>query len=128
TDAFVFDDDLEVLRTWRPPSRPQIKLLPGFDPYVMAYADRSRYISGNHYGKVFKRVSGIIEPVILVDGWIVGAWKYSLERGKLPSEIFERIDDPQVKRAIDQATVRMADFLARADAESGRGDFEDVEE
>jgi hypothetical protein len=128
TEAFIFDDDLEALRTWRPPGRPQIKLLPGFDPYVMAYVERGRYISGDHYSKVFKKVSGIIEPVVIVDGWIVGAWKYSLERGKLVSEIFERIDNPQTKTAIDHAIAKMAEFLARADDESGRDDFEHVEE
>lgn len=116
-DAFILDEDMEALRKWRPPKRPQINLLPGFDPYVMAYIDRGRYIHPDHYGKVFKGVSGIIEPVVLVDGQIVGRWKYSLMRGKLASEIFGPIDSPQVSREIENAAKRMAEVLVRADAE-----------
>jgi predicted transcriptional regulator len=127
-DAYIFEDDRAALEEWRPPDGPQVKFLPGFDQYVMAYADRGRFISPEHYGKVFKRVSGIIEPVVLVDGWIVGTWKYSLVKGKLASDIFERIGDPGVKRALDKAAGQLTDFLVRADAEGPRGDPAEMDE
>ena len=36
-------------------------MLPSFDPYIMAYIDRERYIDQAHYDRVFKGVAGIIE-------------------------------------------------------------------
>jgi hypothetical protein len=121
-DAFILNEDLESLREWRPPDRPQVNLLPGFDPYVMAYADRGRFISPDHYSKVFKRVSGIIEPVITVDGWLVGTWKYSLSGGKIAWQVFEPPKDPVITREMERAFRRVADFLVRADAAGGQGD------
>jgi hypothetical protein len=124
-DAFIFEDELATLENYRPGKRPQVNVLPGFDPYVMAYANRSRYISADHYGRIFKRVSGIIEPVVLVDGWAVGTWKYGLIRGELDAKIFARIDSPRAGREIGEAAKKTAAFLARADAEGGQGDLVD---
>jgi hypothetical protein len=116
-DALIFGDDFAKLQNCKSPERAQVKLLPGFDPYVMAYADRGRFISSEYYGKVFRKVSGIIEPVIVVDGWVVGTWKYSLIRGELSYVLFEPMKDAEVNKALNEATKRMANFLLRADAE-----------
>ena len=119
-DALILESDRIALEKWQPPARTQINFLPGFDPYVMAYADRSRYINPNHYGKVFKRVSGIIEPVVLVDGRIVGTWKYAVVDGALDMEIFEPPKNLRVEQAMKEAANKTASFMRRAD-EVGRG-------
>lgn len=86
--AYMLVEDLEDFEKWIPSKSSQVNLLPSFDPYVMAYIDRRRYIDEENYGQVFKGVAGIIEPVITYDGKIVGTWKYKLKGGKVPLVIF----------------------------------------
>lgn len=119
-DAFIYSDELVRLERWRPPRDPHVTLLPSFDAYVIAYADRRRYIDSRNYSKVFKGVSGIIEPVILVDGRIVGTWKYSTVEGKLPFELFEEAARVP-KKKLDRAITGMMSFLRTADMETGGG-------
>lgn len=119
--AFVLCADLARLRAWTPPDDPQISLLPGFDPYIMAYASRHRFIDQAHYDRVFKGVAGIIEPVVLLDGRVIGAWKYTLRDGRLDLELFEKIHNRRAQRSLDCAADNMASFLIVADA---GGDYE----
>ncbi len=60
----------------RRPTRPCVKLLPAFDEYTVAYADRSLLFAGA------KRTSsmGALGPVVVVDGCIAGTWKRTLEK------------------------------------------------
>lgn len=119
-EALIYADELERLQSWTPPREPQVTLLPSFDPYVIAYIDRGRYINGKFYEKVFKGVSGIIEPVVLVDGRIVGTWKYTAAAdGALPLELFEGESKPSVKKRIDGAAEEVTRFLRRADEVTG---------
>lgn len=119
-EALIYADELERLQSWTPPREPQVTLLPSFDPYVIAYIDRGRYINGKFYEKVFKGVSGIIEPVVLVDGRIVGTWKYTAAAGgTLPLGLFEGESKSSVKRRIDRAAEEIAHFMRRADEETG---------
>lgn len=125
-DALILDSDRLMLEQWQPPARPQVNFLPGFDPFVMAYADRRRYIAPEHYGKVFKRVSGIIEPVVLMDGWIVGSWKYAIVNGELDTKIFEPPKNRRVEQAIEEAAKKTSAFILRAD-EGRRASWEETD-
>lgn len=117
-EALIYADDLERLEAWEPPREPQVTLLPSFDPYVIAYADRGRYINGRFYEKVFKGVSGIIEPVVIVDGRIVGTWKYAAVVGELPVELFYGESKPSVKACVVRVATEAVRFLRRADEET----------
>jgi hypothetical protein len=118
-EAYVFNDELAYLKAWDPPPGPQVTLLPSFDPYIMAYSSRERYIPKEYYTFVFKKVSGIIEPVILIDGRIIGTWKYSLLGDHLFLEVFEETARSQAQRELARAATEMANFLVKADAEAG---------
>jgi hypothetical protein len=120
-DAFIYSDELVRLERWRPARDPHVTLLPSFDPYVIAYADRHRYIDIKNYSKVFKAVSGIIEPVILLDGRIVGTWKYSTKGGELPLELFKTEAKRLPKKKLDRVVTEMMSFLRTADMETGWG-------
>jgi len=120
-DAFIYEDEFERLEAYEPPRGPRVSLLPSFDPYVIAYADRGRYINGRFYERVFRGVSGIIEPVVLVDGRIVGTWKYTEAGGSLPFELFEGESKPSVRRLVEGAAEETARFMRRADEETGGG-------
>lgn len=47
------------------------RILAPFDNLLLAYADRSRFMSVEHKSKVFT-VNGIIKPAVMVDGRVVG--------------------------------------------------------
>jgi hypothetical protein len=113
-EAYLLQDDYKVLGVWRPPDEPQITFLPSFDAYVIAYIKRERLIDESYYDRIFKGVAGIIEPVILVNGRIIGTWKYIVEGEGVATELFEK---PRgIQDALQTARHRVARFLALADA------------
>lgn len=118
-EALIFKDELARLESWETPRTPQVSLLPSFDSYVIAYADRDRYIDRAHYSKVFKRVSGIIEPVVLVDGFIKGTWKYSPTDGQVPLELFDERMERKAHAQMKRVVAETAEFLTRADEGTG---------
>jgi len=111
--TWMFIADLEAFQKWTPPRSSQVSMLPAFDPYVVAYINRQRYIDDAYYRDVFKGVSGIIEPVILCDGRIVGTWKYNLKAGRVPVSIFKgsMVHAGLLERSIE----RTARFVREAD-------------
>lgn len=88
-EAFLLQDDYKVLSTWQPPDAPQITFLPSFDAYVIAYIKRERLIDEGNYGRIFRGVAGIIEPVVLLNGRIIGTWKYAIDEDGVATELFE---------------------------------------
>jgi hypothetical protein len=54
-------------------------LLPAFDEYIIAYADRSAVIAAAHTAKAISS-NGIFHPTILRDGIVIGTWKYKGKR------------------------------------------------
>ena len=55
---------------------PVVKLLPPFDEYTVAYQDRSLLMPGRRAGY------GVLGPVVMIDGRIVGEWRRKLPGGK----------------------------------------------
>ena len=55
---------------------PVVKLLPPFDEYTVAYQDRSLLVPGKHPGH------GVLGPVVVIDGRVVGEWRRTLSSGK----------------------------------------------
>lgn len=111
--AWMLVEDLEAFQKWTPPRSAQVNMLPAFDPYVVAYIDRWRYIDAANYRHVFKGVSGIIEPVISCDGRIVGTWKYNLEAGRVPVSLFKGSMVPT--EPLERCIERTSHFVREAD-------------
>jgi hypothetical protein len=53
-------------------------LLPAFDEYLIAYADRSAVIAAEHIDHAITS-NGIFRPTILHDGIVAGTWKYIVQ-------------------------------------------------
>lgn len=87
---------------------PQVRLLPAFDEYAVAYENRSM-LSGDP-----KRRSkmGLLNPAVLVDGRVVGSWKRTIDKRSVSIET--RLWRP-LKRAehaaLQEAARRFAAFL-----------------
>ena len=56
------------------PAAPRVKLLPGFDEYTVAYSDRALLVQDATRANGM----GLLSPVVVADGRVVGNWKRSL--------------------------------------------------
>jgi hypothetical protein len=54
---------------------PDVRLLPGFDEYVLGYQDRSAALASEHAQAVVPGNNGMFLPTIVIDGEIVGTWR-----------------------------------------------------
>jgi len=61
-------------------SAPVVRLLPGFDTYLLGYASRHLVVDAEHARRIHPG-GGIIYPVLLVDGRALGTWKSRPRRG-----------------------------------------------
>ncbi len=57
-----------------------VRLLPGFDSYLLAHRDKGHLVDAAHYKAVYRK-AGWISPTVLVDGRIAGIWSHE-KRGR----------------------------------------------
>ena len=65
-----------------PARRSNAFLLPAFDEFVVAYADRSAALAPSLVRRV-NTSGGILNPTVVIDGRVVGTWKRRLARGEV---------------------------------------------
>jgi Winged helix DNA-binding domain len=111
--AFMLAPDLRQLREL--PSTRSVRLLPGFDQYVVAASHHAaRLLPGDLRGRVY-RPQGWISPVLLVNGRMEGIWRHEIKGGRVEvgAEPF-RTQPAWVKRAAAEEAERLAAFLGGA--------------
>jgi len=91
TTFWMLDDHPAVDLT---PDKPVVNLLPAFDSFVLAYADRDYLVPEQYQKRVFH--GGQTVPVILLNGAAAGVWRYERKGKHLNVKIdpFEPFDDP----------------------------------
>jgi Winged helix DNA-binding domain len=62
--------------------QPTAHVLPAYDEFTVAYKDRSAVLDPLH-AKRASTGNGIFNPIIVIDGQVVGTWKRTLERGSV---------------------------------------------
>ncbi len=89
-----------------------VRLLPNFDPYVVALARESAYLLPNGYKDRVYRTAGWISPVVLAAGRIVGVWEYEKQRSRIrvTAEMFAP-PSAVVQRGIAAEAERLGAFL-----------------
>ena len=92
-----------------PPAGPDVRLLPGYDPYWLGYRARGFMVAEAqriHPG------GGLIRPVLLVDGSAAGTWR--LQRGKRATTLhvtpFAALDEA-VRAALENEVQAVGRFL-----------------
>ena len=82
-----------------------VLLLPGFDEYVLGYADRTAVLPAEHVEKIVPGGNGIFRPTVLHRGQVVGVWRWEGTGAKrrLAAEPFTR-----VPRTVTTAVDRLA--------------------
>ena len=58
----------------------QAFLLPPFDEFLVAYRDRSASLDPAHSQLVVPGVIGIFNPIIVIDGTVLGTWKRTFKK------------------------------------------------
>ena len=58
-----------------PSTTPRVHLLPGFDEYLLGYADRSAALAAEHAQAVVPGGNGMFRATIVADGEVVGTWQ-----------------------------------------------------
>jgi len=108
--AMILRKDLEQLNH-SSMARPVVRLLPNFDPYLLAHAEKDHLVEPAHYKRVYRN-QGWISPVVLLDGRVAGTWS-SIRRGKRsvleikPFETFSKI----VRTRIEDEAESLGRFL-----------------
>jgi hypothetical protein len=62
--------------------QPCVRLLPYFDSFLLAHANREHLVAAAHHQKVY-RPQGWVAPVVLVDGRVAGTWDRSMDGSRL---------------------------------------------
>ncbi len=88
-----------------------VRLLPAFDPFLLAHAVKDHLVERAHYKRVYRN-QGWISPVILIDGSAAGIWSHARKGGKLFVEVapFEKFPK-KIRALIEEEAASLARFL-----------------
>jgi hypothetical protein len=110
TKCLLLREDLEALRQLKP-EKSYVRLLPHFDPYLLAHRKKDHLVETRHYKRVYRN-QGWISPVVLVEGSVAGVWAYERKSKKLDVTIepFGKLSRAE-RFAIAQEAKEIAAFL-----------------
>ncbi len=94
------------------PQPPAVRLVPGFENYLLGYRNRDLVLVSEHARKAYTG-GGILHPVLLVDGRGAGTWRLERRRKatNLIVEPFEALTD-EVRRGLAAETEDVIRFVA----------------
>jgi hypothetical protein len=94
-----------------PPDR-SVRLLPGFDQYVVAASWHAEHLLPGVLRSRIYRPQGWISPVLLVKGRMEGTWRHEIKGSRVEVVIEPFVEVPVwVRRAAGQEAERLAAFL-----------------
>ncbi|MCA9611002.1 MAG: AlkZ family DNA glycosylase [Myxococcales bacterium] len=87
-------------------------LLPGFDEYLLGYADRSAVLDAAYVQAICPGNNGVFQPTLVIDGRIVGTWRRSVgaTRARLRLSPFEALG-ARARSALEKEAERYGRFL-----------------
>lgn len=96
------------------PAQPGLRLLAGFDDYLVGYRDRTALIDPAHRPAVY--AGGVIRPTVLVDGRVAGTWRLAPRRsGAGTGTLAVRLLRPATRREradLEREAADVSRFLA----------------
>ncbi|RFA11127.1 hypothetical protein B7R54_06335 [Subtercola boreus] len=94
------------------PVRPAVHLLPGFDEYLLGYADRSAVLAAEYSERIVPGGNGMFLPTIVAGGRVVGTWsrKAGASRVSVTPSPFEPLSVAQ-SAGVARAASRYAAYL-----------------
>jgi len=108
--AWVLTTDVRELR--ETPTLRSVRLLPGFDQYVVGASRHAEHLlRGDLRARVY-RPQGWISPVLLVNGRMEGVWRHEIKGSSVELQIEPFVKPPVwARRAAAQEAERLAAFL-----------------
>ncbi|MGZ5340351.1 MAG: winged helix DNA-binding domain-containing protein [Solirubrobacterales bacterium] len=101
TESRVGEEVLLSLQGAAPrlPRGGQLRLLGAFDTYLLGYSSRDFAVAQDHGRGINSRGGGMIEPVIVRDGELLGIWRMSRKDGGLEIALdpFEPLGRPELE-------------------------------
>ncbi|WP_461169781.1 winged helix DNA-binding domain-containing protein [Arthrobacter sp. Z1-15] len=89
----------------RIPGPSGVTLVPGFDEWILGYADRSLVAGAKMLAALVPGNNGVFRPAVLVDGVVVGTWRWP-RTARTPAEPVLDVVEPvpaATRRRIEQA-------------------------
>jgi hypothetical protein len=103
TDVSVQGASAWVIGDPQPSPGPKgVTLVPGFDEWILGYADRSLVASREMFAALCPGGNGIFRPAVLVDGVVVGTWRPGRAKAQPEINLVERVS-ATTRKAIDRA-------------------------
>ena len=100
-------------------------LLPGFDEYVLGYADREIALDAIAAPRIVPGGNGVFRPTIVVNGRVVGTWRLgNRTRGASIVDIFSPLDaatSDSLSQALRDYDDYISGFARTASVEEGAG-------
>jgi hypothetical protein len=91
---------------------PTGQLLPGFDEYLLGYADRTGHLDAVHADRVVPGGNGIFLPMVVHRGQVVGTWKRTERTRDVRVTVTSFTPlTPAVRRAVETAATAYARFV-----------------
>jgi uncharacterized protein YcaQ len=88
-----------------------LRLLPNFDPFLLAHATKDHLVEKRHYKRVYRN-QGWITPVVLVDGRVAGIWSAETRGRAVAVDVQMFAPLSRATRAcIERETAALAAFL-----------------
>jgi hypothetical protein len=96
----------------RATTKAPVRFLPEFDNVLLAYKDRRRIIRDEYKARVYPN-NGMIQPTVLVDGFVEGKWKVTStdKKATLEIEAFRRFTKDETA-AIKEEGKSLIEFVA----------------
>jgi uncharacterized protein YcaQ len=108
--AWMLASDARKVRE-QPPIR-SVRLLPGFDQYVVAASCHAEQLLPGDFRRRVYRPQGWISPVLLVNGRMEGTWRHEIKGSRVEVVIEPFVKAPVwVRRAAGHEAERLAAFL-----------------
>ncbi len=109
--CFMLREDAPALRDVSGKT-PSVRLLPLFDPYLLAHREKDHLFAAAHYKRVYRN-QGWISPVVLIDGEIAAVWWHKIQKKKLTIQVepFEKLSKA-TRRGIEREACSLAIFFA----------------
>lgn len=108
--CFLLRNDLDAIHS-SPSRKRTLRLLPHFDPYLLAHDEKDHLVTPENYKRVYRN-AGWISPVVLWNGRVIGVWSHK-QKGdlwKIEVEPLEQLSKT-VRNAIQKEARRMGRFL-----------------
>lgn len=110
-DYLMLRADAETCQQAPTSPQPVINLLPSYDPYLLGYKDRDRYVEARYADRAFDQ-TGNVTSTILLNGRMIGVWDLIAETCQVKLFVFRDVNG-ETRTAIEAAARQIGCFMCR---------------